>query len=135
MHLEVGAIVEGKIKNIAKFGAFVNLGEGVIGLVHISEVSNSYIKEIGDCLKEGQTVKVKIIKLNDKGQFELSIKQANEEPDSFANKRDSGFKSANQSLSFEDMLNKFKKTSDEKLSGFKKRNEVRRPRNAHKGNN
>ncbi len=130
MRFEVGAIVEGKVANITKFGAFVDLGEGKSGLVHISEVSNTFVKEVSDHLKEGQKVKVKIIKLNDKGRYELSIKQADEGVPSAQN-----FKSTNQALSFEDMINKFKKLSDDKLSDFKKKTEVRRPRNTRKGNN
>ncbi|MBQ2672307.1 MAG: S1 RNA-binding domain-containing protein [Clostridia bacterium] len=139
MRLELGAVVEGKITGITKFGAFVDLGEGKSGLVHISEVSNFFVKEINEHLKEGQTVKVKIIKLNDKGKYELSIKQASEEilpSQKKVQKNDNfSFKPKNQALSFEDMINKFKKSSDEKLSDFKKKTEVRRPRNAYKSNN
>lgn len=129
MRLEVGEVVEGKVTGITKFGAFIDLGEGKSGLVHISEVSNSFVKEISKHLKEGQTVKVKIIKLTDKGKYELSIKQANETIP--LTQKNENFKSTNQSISFEDMINKFKKSSDEKLSVFKK-TEVRRPRNPRK---
>ncbi|MBR0423499.1 MAG: S1 RNA-binding domain-containing protein [Clostridia bacterium] len=131
MHFEVGAVVEGKVTGITKFGAFVDLGEGKSGLVHISEVSNTFVKEVSDHLKEGQPVKVKIIKLNDKGRYELSIKQANEKKSPV--QKSENFKPTNQSLDFEDMINKFKKLSDDKLSDFKKKTEVRRPRNTHKG--
>lgn len=131
MHFEVGAVVEGKVTGITKFGAFVDLGEGKSGLVHISEVSNTFVKEVSDHLKEGQPVKVKIIKLNDKGRYELSIKQANEKKSTV--QKSENFKPTNQSLDFEDMINKFKKLSDDKLSDFKKKTEVRRPRNTHKG--
>ena len=82
---------------------------------------------------------MKIIKLNDKGKYELSIKQASEEilpSQKKVQKNDNfSFKPKNQALSFEDMINKFKKSSDEKLSDFKKKTEVRRPRNAYKSNN
>ena len=124
MHLELGAVVEGKITGITKFGAFVDLGEGKSGLVHISEVSNFFVKEISKHLKEGQTVKVKIIKLNEKGKYELSIKQANEEVSLSQKKMQKddnfSFKPKNQALSFEDMIKKFKKLSEEKLSEFNK---------------
>lgn len=137
MRLELGAVVEGKITGITKFGAFVDLGEGKSGLVHISEVSNFFVKEISKHLKEGQIVKVKIIKLNDKGKYELSIKQASEEilPSQKKVQKNDNFKPKNQAPSFEDMINKFKKLSDEKLFDFKKKTEVRRPRNAYKSNN
>ena len=60
MQLEVGSIVEGKVTGITKFGAFVELPDGKVGLVHISEVSTSFVKEIKDHLTEGQSVKVKV---------------------------------------------------------------------------
>ena len=63
MQLEVGAIVEGKVTGITKFGVFVDLGEGKSGMVHISEVSTTYVKEITDFIKMGETVKVKILKM------------------------------------------------------------------------
>ena len=138
MHLEVGAVVEGKITGITKFGAFVDLGEGKSGLVHISEVSNSFVKEINNHLKDGQIVKVKIIKINNKGKFELSIRQVDDANLYTKNKipksENFGSKNINQTLSFEDMISKFKKLSDEKLSDFKKKTEMRRPRNTHKSN-
>ena len=57
--LEVGAIFEGKVTGITKFGAFVDLGNGKTGMVHISEVAPVFVKEIRDFVTEGQTVKVK----------------------------------------------------------------------------
>lgn len=59
MQLENGKIVEGKVTGITKFGAFVDLGEGKTGMVHISEVAPTFVKEISDFLTQGQTVKVK----------------------------------------------------------------------------
>ena len=79
MALEVGAIVEGKITGLTKFGAFVELPEKQVGMVHISEVSNQFVKEIGDFLEKGQQVKVKVLKIDDDGKISLSIKKANPE--------------------------------------------------------
>ena len=76
MALEVGNIVEGTITGIAKFGAFVELPEKKVGLVHISEVSNEYVSDVGAYLKVRDTVKVKVIAIDDKGKIALSIKQA-----------------------------------------------------------
>ena len=59
MSLEVGAIVEGEVTGITNFGAFVQLPEGKVGLIHISEVSNVYVKDVHDFLKEKDKVKVK----------------------------------------------------------------------------
>ena len=61
MSLEAGAIVEGTVKTITNFGAFIDLGDGVTGLVHISEISDDYVKSVSDYLEEKQKVKVKIL--------------------------------------------------------------------------
>ena len=78
--LEVGAIFEGKVTGITKFGAFVDLGNGKTGMVHISEVAPVFVKEIRDFVTEGQTVKVKVIGISDEGRINLSIKRALEPP-------------------------------------------------------
>ena len=76
MALAVGEIVAGKVTGITKFGAFVALDQGKSGLVHISEVSQSYVNDVHDYLSEGQDVKVKIIAIDDSGRINLSIKKA-----------------------------------------------------------
>ena len=76
MQLEVGSILEGKGTGITKFGAFIELPGGKTGMVHISEVAASYVKEISDFLSMNQTVKVKVIGITPEGKVSLSIKQA-----------------------------------------------------------
>ena len=61
MALEVGSVVEGKVTGITKFGAFVELPGGKTGMVHISEVAATYVKEIRDFIQENQVVRVKIL--------------------------------------------------------------------------
>ncbi len=80
MQLEIGKIVEGTVTGITKFGAFVDLGEGKTGMVHISEVAPTYVKEITDYLTQGQTVKVKILSIAPDGKIGLSVKQAMDTP-------------------------------------------------------
>ena len=75
MQLEVGKIYEGKVTGITKFGAFVELDKDTTGMVHISEVANTFVNDISEHLKEGQDVKVKVLALND-GKIALSIKKA-----------------------------------------------------------
>ena len=80
MQVEVGKIYEGKVTGITNFGAFVEIGEGTTGLVHISEISDKYIKHPSEELTVGQIVKVKVISLDlKKKRIGLSIKKANEE--------------------------------------------------------
>lgn len=76
MQLEVGKIYEGKVTGITKFGAFVELDKDTTGMVHISEVANTFVSEIKDFLQEGQTVKVKVLSLGEDNKISLSIKKA-----------------------------------------------------------
>ena len=64
MDLTVGAIIEGKVKSITNFGAFIALPENRTGMVHISEVANAYVNDIRQYLTEGQDVKVMVIALD-----------------------------------------------------------------------
>ncbi|WP_461226246.1 S1 domain-containing RNA-binding protein [Lacticaseibacillus suihuaensis] len=79
MAVEVGAKVSGKVTGITNFGAFVDLGEGKTGLVHISEVSDAYVKDIHDVLTVGDTVTVKVMSIKD-GKIGLSIRKAVDAP-------------------------------------------------------
>ena len=139
MQLEVGNILEGKVTGITKFGAFVELPGGRTGMVHISEVSSTYVKEISDYLKEGQTVKVKILGITDDGKISLSIKKCQENQEAppppprkpFTPRQENrGWQPKKQippeNMTFEDMMAKFKQTSEDKMSDLKRGNEVRR---------
>ena len=142
MQPKVGELLEGKITGITKFGVFVDIGDNRTGMVHISEVANTYVNEISDFVKVGDTVKTKVLAVNDDGKISLSIKRAAEDAPGKDRQRrgrpftppkpDNSFvwtASSNESASFEDMLNKFKQTSDEKFSDLKRKNmEVRRPK-------
>ena len=75
MEPEIGSVLEGTVTTITKFGAFVALEGGKSGLVHISEIANTYVKEVRDFLQEGQTVKVKVMSAAN-GKINLSIKKA-----------------------------------------------------------
>lgn len=153
MQLEVGSVLEGKVTGITKFGAFVELPGGKTGMVHISEIAASYVKEISDHLSINDTVKVKIIGVTPEGKVSLSIKQAapaqpqqNTRPRPHAGgeggerpqrpfqrkprEQSYGFDRrqpiTSDSMSFEDMLNKFKQTSDDRISDLKKSTDMKR---------
>ena len=72
-NVEVGLVTEGIVETLKPYGAFVNLGNGLSGLLHISQICNNRIKHPGVVLKEGQTVKVKITEIKD-GKLSLSMK-------------------------------------------------------------
>ena len=74
MELQVGSILEGKVTSITKFGAFVALEGGRSGLVHISEIANTFVNDVHDYLQEGQTVKVLVLS-TENGKINLSIKR------------------------------------------------------------
>lgn len=76
MELVVGAILDGKVTGITKFGAFVALPGGKSGLVHISNISDSYVNNINDFLSVGQEVKVKVMNIDQSNRVNLSIKHA-----------------------------------------------------------
>ncbi|MDR1892031.1 MAG: S1 RNA-binding domain-containing protein [Oscillospiraceae bacterium] len=135
MALEVGQIIEGKITGITKFGVFVDVGDGKTGMVHISEVAQTYVSEIKDHVQEGQAVKVKVLAVNDDGKISLSIKRAEElKPRSPRPQGERSFgprKSAGP-LTFEDMMSKFKQSSEDKFSDLKRKNpDAKRVKKGH----
>ena len=75
MELTVGAVLEGKVKSITNFGAFIALPENKTGMVHISEIANAYVSDIRQHLTEGQDVKVMVIAMDPAGKINLSMKR------------------------------------------------------------
>ena len=76
--IEVGSIVEGTVDSLQPYGAFIDLGDNVTGLVHISQISTNHIKSPKEVLEIGQTVQAKVIK-NENGKISLSMKELLEE--------------------------------------------------------
>ena len=146
MKPEIGQIYEGKITSITNFGAFVALPDGPDGMVHISEVSNGFVKDINEILKVGEVVKVKVITIADNGKIALSIKQVQEKPQPpKPEKKDFTPRPQQQRTqrpkpqpqqilypdgvweetvssdpNFEDMMSKFKKSSQDRMSDLKR---------------
>ena len=134
MELTVGAILEGKVKSITKFGAFISLPDNQTGMVHISEITHAYVNDIHDHLTEGQDVKVMVIGL-DNGKINLSIRRIQPAPPRQpADRRGQGERprsdtrpprlrssapAERQPQSFDDMLKQFMADSDSKISGLK----------------
>lgn len=81
MQVEVGAVVEGTVTGITKFGAFVSLPDGRSGLVHISEIANTYVNDVNEFLKLGDKVKVRVLAVTPDGKINLSIKKAEPAPE------------------------------------------------------
>lgn len=157
MQVEVGKIYEGKVTGITKFGAFVEIEGNITGMVHISEVSNTFVNDINEVLQKGQAVKVKVIKIDESGKIGMSIKRTEERPKtdkrggfgkdkessgqkSFAPKKpvkakkepepvyysDGYVAKPSGNADFEDMLSKFKASSEERMSDLKRTTDNKR---------
>jgi len=121
--VEIGQILEGRITGITKFGAFVELPGGSTGLVHISEVADSFVRDVNDFLKQNEMVKIKVIGISEDGKISLSIRQAKD------NYRER--KAGQKDMSFEDKLSKFLKDSEERLSDIRRNREAKRGSGAY----
>lgn len=121
MSLVVGEIHEGVVTGITKFGAFVELAGGITGLIHISEVADTYVKDVNDFLKEKQQVKVKVINIGDDGKIGLSIKQLLPPKNRPNRNRPRG-----REVTFEDKMAKFLKESDERQLDIRRNTESKR---------
>jgi len=141
MSLEKGSIVEGKVTGVMPFGAFVSLPDGKSGLVHISEITKEYVKDINDYIKQGDTVKYKVLDIDKNGKINLSIRQAVLEKKKNQEKATGPVRPADidwslkddEELSFEDKLSRFKKDADEKMLALKRSNESKRSGGYHRG--
>lgn len=142
MDFTVGTIVEGKVKSITKFGAFIALPDNRTGMVHISEIAHAYVSDIHQHLSEGQAVKVMVISVDGAGKINLSIKRT-QEPPKFERAprppqpgrgghppfdrsrgpadRPRGERNAasREPQSFDDMVKQFMQDSDSKISSIK----------------
>ena len=141
MSIEIGSKVQGKVTGITNFGAFVELPEGTTGLVHISEVADSYVKDVNDHLKVGDQVEVKVISEKE-GKISLSIKKAIDKPEGQTSsyskrpprqgdhdRRSKDFRSKGNfkpKETFEDKMAHFLKSSEENLSTLKRSTESKR---------
>ena len=125
MPLSIGEILEGKVTKLLPYGAIVELSDDVTGLVHISEIAQSYVKEVSDYLHEGDEVQVKILAEKEPGKWELSIKHADPK---FAESTGGGDRgSRGVSKGFERRLSDFMQESN------RRQNEIRRSREARRG--
>ena len=153
--IEVGAKLEGKVTGITHFGAFIELPGGVTGLVHISEIADSYVKDVKDHLKLEDVVTVKVINVDKDGKIGLSIKKAVDKPPEArpsyhregpreggggggfggrggfgggrgGDRRQGGGFSGGGRMTFEDKVSRFLKDSEERISSLKKNTEGKR---------
>lgn len=137
MQAEVGQKVKGKITRITDFGAFVRMEDGLTGMIHISQVADTYVSNIHDVLTVGQELEPTVLSVDEKGRISLTLKSGKKNRrgegaaprsgarTSAASPADPGaqpalFETAPNPTSFEEMLNRFKSTSEEKISDLRK---------------
>ena len=156
MQPQIGAVLEGKVTKVAAFGAFVALDGGGSGMVHISELSEGFVKDINTAVHIGDTLRVKIISVDERGRVGLSVRQAlTDEERAAAREAAEAEKRARRQArtpavpispseipgeytpyvrnpkpstgdAFEDMMSRFKTASDEKISDLRRFNESKR---------
>lgn len=137
-HIEPGEIIDGKVQGITSFGAFIELPGGLVGLVHISEIADTYVKDVKDFVKEGDSVKVKVLNIAGK-KIGLSIKQTlpprvappkvnrpEVKPDIKRETKNFNPKRNDAPVSLDDKIARFLKESDERMQPLKNKIETRK---------
>ena len=146
MSIEVGQKITGKVTGITHFGAFISLPDNKTGLVHISEVSDGYVKEISSVLTVGQEVAVKVLSIADDGKISLSIRQASDRPaeaparpkrerqegaaphegGNRPNFNNAGNNNSRKLDDFDQLMSNFLKDSEDRLSSLRRNTEGKR---------
>jgi S1 RNA binding domain protein len=116
--IEVGAVIKGTVARIENYGAFLQLEDGRMGLVHISEIDRNYVKDVREHLREGDTVEAKVVAIKDDGKIDLSIKSL-QDPAPPRPRRGSD-------PQFEQMLKKFMRQSEERQVDYRRATEHKR---------
>jgi S1 RNA binding domain protein len=129
MAVEIGAVYEGTVVKVLKYGAIVRLPEGTSGLVHISEITDAFVQDVSDYLREGDTVKVKVTGEKEGGRYEMSARQV--EPLTPHEGTPSALMASRPrprptSQEFEERLGDFMKTSNQRLNELQRSRNVRR---------
>lgn len=140
MAVHVGSKYQGKVTGITHFGAFVELDEGVTGLVHISEVADNYVEDIRDFLTINDIVTVKVLNIGEDGKIGLSIRKAQdgweERSRASSNRRDrrhGGRAGKAASSNLDEMISRFMKDSEDRLTSLRRQESKRGGRGGRRG--
>ncbi|MDR7415762.1 MAG: S1 RNA-binding domain-containing protein [Armatimonadota bacterium] len=115
---EPGQILEGTVARIVTYGAFVTLPDGRVGLVHISEIADAFVRDVREYLREGQRVRVKVLGTDARGRLDLSLRQALSPEERTRSQR--------HRTTFEEKLRAFLRESQERLTDLKRNTEAKR---------
>jgi S1 RNA binding domain protein len=145
MALEIGSIVEGRVFKLTRYGVLVELPDSKVGLIHISEVANTFVHDVADYYQVGDAVRAKVMSMGERDRVELSVKKAIgedgvEEPQPRPGReqpvrpprarqprsgdRGAGARAGPQT--FEDRLSSFMKKSEERQQDFRRSRDIRR---------
>jgi S1 RNA binding domain protein len=116
--LEVGAVVEGTVQRITPYGAFLQLEDGKVGLVHISEIDRNYVRNVEEHLRLNDKVQAKVVAIKEDGKIDLSIK-ALQDPAPRIDRR-------GRDPEFEQKLKRFMRQSEERQVDYKRAVENKR---------
>ena len=116
--LEIGAVVDGTVQRITPYGAFVQIDDGPIGLVHVSQIDRNYVKDVKDHLRENDRVQAKVVSIKDDGKIDLSIKALQDPPDRPLRR--------GKDPEFESKLRKFMRASEERQVDYRRSTEHKR---------
>lgn len=144
MTVSIGDTVKGTVVKIVDYGAIVRLPGGITGLIHISEIADAYVRDVREYLNENDEVAVRVLRLNAKGRYDLSIKQCTEQPNESAEEKTLARASVRQRprqepripvrsapavpVSFEDRLSRFLKDSEERQHDLRRNIDAKRGR-------
>lgn len=136
MTIELGSDIKGIVVSIADYGAMVRLADGKTGLIHISEIADTFVRNVRDYLSEDDEVTVKVLRMNDKGRYELSLKQCEQRElthaggsapvtQTFEHRSSPPLRPA---ATFEDRLSRFLKDSEQRQHDLKRHLDTKRGR-------
>ena len=119
-----GAVLDGIVVKVVDYGAIVKLENGKLGLIHISEIADCYVRDVRDYFSEQDRVRVKVLRRNDKGRYELSTKRVT--PDELVVQAQRPTPPRSEARSLDEMISRFMKESQERLLDLKRSTEAKR---------
>lgn len=147
MAIEIGSTVDGVVVKVTEYGAIVRMQGGKTGLIHISEIADTFVRDVKEYFKEHDRVRVRVLSVNSKGRYELSTKQVEQPPQSLLSPKsaktierppevidlgpepESEMETTAVAQSFEERLSRFVKESEERLLQLKRNIESKRGNN------
>ncbi len=126
MASDSGKTVKGKVTKITAFGAFVSVEGGGSGLIHISELSSGFVKDVKDHLSEGEQVEALVLSVDENKRYNLSLKRLAPKTDFSSPPPEYVPVKKSNDVSFEDMMHRFKVVSEDKMSDLKRGYEHKR---------